>query len=75
MGGLVIIENRHRKDMCYDETGLRARNEDTILGSIVNITSGRAHEMIQREKLMLTLTSYNFCILTRIPKLVVLRNC
>ena len=27
------IMNRHQKDMCYNEIGLRPENEDTVIGS------------------------------------------
>ena len=44
--GRLVAENGHRKDTCYNETELCAYNKDAILGSIVNITNGRAYAMI-----------------------------
>ena len=30
----LVVKNRHQKDMCNDEVGLRAKKVDIILGSI-----------------------------------------
>jgi hypothetical protein len=43
MARFVIEKNRHPKDTCHDETRLFAQNIGTILGSVVNITIGRAY--------------------------------
>ena len=40
--GRLVITNRHKNHTCYEEIGQCAQNIDTILGSIVNITIGRA---------------------------------
>ena len=38
----LVITNGHANHACYKEIGQCAQNIDTILGSIVNITIGRA---------------------------------
>ena len=38
----LVVKNGHDKDSCYDDIELCAQNILTILGSILNITIGRA---------------------------------
>ena len=37
MARLVVKNDGHQKDTCYNEIGLCAQNKDTILGIVVNI--------------------------------------
>ena len=38
----LVITKGHKSHTCYEEIGQCAQNVDTILGSIVNFTTGRA---------------------------------
>lgn len=48
-----IVLNGHQKDIFYNGVGVCAQNIDTILGSIVNITIGRAYAITQRREILL----------------------
>ena len=39
---MLVVKNEHQNDTSYDEIEVCAQNIDTILGSIANITIGRA---------------------------------
>lgn len=45
----VVVDNKHYKDMCYNEIELCAQITNTILGSIVN-TIGSAFVITKRQK-------------------------
>ena len=46
----LVVKNGHDKDSCYDDIELCAQDILTILGSILNITIGRAFVITWRER-------------------------
>ena len=56
--------------VCYDEVGLCAQNTYTILASIANIMREGLCNHFKPKNKPISLTSYNFCILTPISKFV-----
>ena len=70
--GFFVVENRHKRNMYFEEIGICSQSIDIILGSIINTIWG-AYVRI------LPLTSYNYCISALVLKLemtvFVIQNC